>query len=272
MSRAKFRNWVTRDAAGCYVESHHIIPRSIGGTDDSENLVFLTAKEHFVAHLLLAKIHRGTPAGVKMSRAIVMMMGMHKKMHVTSRLYAVLKEDHANELGPRMSALHKGVPKTADHAAKIGRSGDANGMWGRTTSDKQKEAVRIANTGKIVSIETRKKMRKASTGRRHTLETKALISKKKKGVPLSPEAAAKARIASLGKKKSPEQRLKTKKSRESYWEVIDPKGNSQIIVNLRQFCVDNDLDQGNMVGVSRGRLKTHKKWKCVRIDSVPKVA
>ena len=42
-----------------YVERHHILPRALGGTDDSSNLVALTAKEHFVAHVLLAKIHGG---------------------------------------------------------------------------------------------------------------------------------------------------------------------------------------------------------------------
>ena len=33
-----------------YGEIHHIIPVCVGGTDDTENLVKLTAKEHFVAH------------------------------------------------------------------------------------------------------------------------------------------------------------------------------------------------------------------------------
>lgn len=31
-----------------YVEEHHIIPRSLGGSDDKSNLVKLTAKEHFI--------------------------------------------------------------------------------------------------------------------------------------------------------------------------------------------------------------------------------
>lgn len=39
------------------IESHHIIPRSCGGTDDPENLVNLYAKEHFMAHYYLWKIH-----------------------------------------------------------------------------------------------------------------------------------------------------------------------------------------------------------------------
>ena len=41
------------------VESHHIIPKSLGGTNKKENLVNLTPKEHFVCHLLLTKMHTG---------------------------------------------------------------------------------------------------------------------------------------------------------------------------------------------------------------------
>lgn len=39
-----------------YSEKHHIIPKSFGGTDDSENLVDLTPREHFICHMLLTKI------------------------------------------------------------------------------------------------------------------------------------------------------------------------------------------------------------------------
>ena len=35
---------------------HHIIPKSLGGSDDACNLVSLTAREHFVCHLLLTKM------------------------------------------------------------------------------------------------------------------------------------------------------------------------------------------------------------------------
>ncbi|WBF82770.1 homing endonuclease [Escherichia phage a20] len=40
-----------------YTESHHIIPSCIGGSDDPSNKVLLTAREHFIAHWLLSKIH-----------------------------------------------------------------------------------------------------------------------------------------------------------------------------------------------------------------------
>ena len=40
-----------------YYEIHHIIPKSIGGTNDKNNLVKLTLREHFVAHKLLINIY-----------------------------------------------------------------------------------------------------------------------------------------------------------------------------------------------------------------------
>lgn len=39
-----------------YYENHHIIPRSLNGSNSSENLVLLTAREHFICHWLLVKI------------------------------------------------------------------------------------------------------------------------------------------------------------------------------------------------------------------------
>jgi hypothetical protein len=42
-----------------YKEAHHIIPKCLGGSNDPANLVDLTAREHYIAHLLLAKIYGG---------------------------------------------------------------------------------------------------------------------------------------------------------------------------------------------------------------------
>lgn len=41
---------------GEYFETHHKVPKCMGGTDDANNLVNLTAREHYIAHLLLVKI------------------------------------------------------------------------------------------------------------------------------------------------------------------------------------------------------------------------
>ena len=52
-------------ASGEYKERHHIVPRSMGGSDDADNLVCLTAGDHFFAHLCLAKTYGGNQwAGV----------------------------------------------------------------------------------------------------------------------------------------------------------------------------------------------------------------
>lgn len=40
-----------------YSERHHILPKCMGGTNAKENLVRLTAKEHFIAHKLLVRMH-----------------------------------------------------------------------------------------------------------------------------------------------------------------------------------------------------------------------
>ena len=44
-------------SGGLYYECHHIIPKCLGGNNLKDNLVLLTAREHFIAHKLLAKIN-----------------------------------------------------------------------------------------------------------------------------------------------------------------------------------------------------------------------
>lgn len=67
----KSRLGVARDG---YTEEHHIIPRSLGGSDDPVNLIRLTYREHFLAHWLLVKMF---PRGVehrKMQKAFHSML------------------------------------------------------------------------------------------------------------------------------------------------------------------------------------------------------
>jgi hypothetical protein len=45
------------------------------------------------------------------------------------------------------------------------------------------------------------------------------------------------------------------------WELTSPDNNKIIIQNLYKFCLDNNLDQGLMSAVSRGKRKHHKNWK-----------
>lgn len=42
-----------------YIEENHIVPLSLGGTNVVNNLIKLTARGHYLAHLLLTKMTTG---------------------------------------------------------------------------------------------------------------------------------------------------------------------------------------------------------------------
>jgi hypothetical protein len=99
-----------RSAIDGYIEKHHIIPRSLGGTNEKYNLVVLTAREHLISHLLLAKIYGG-----KMWIAAWMMYQMGR---YNSRKYEWLKIEFAKVL----SKIQKGrrrPPITDEHRRNL---------------------------------------------------------------------------------------------------------------------------------------------------------
>ena len=59
-----------------YYEIHHIIPRCMGGSNKKDNLVNLTAKEHFLVHKLLTFIY---PNNTSLVYAYWAMCGIKKK-------------------------------------------------------------------------------------------------------------------------------------------------------------------------------------------------
>lgn len=74
-----------------YTEKHHIIPRCIGGSDSNLNLTKLTAKEHYIAHLLLTRIY---PNNSKLLHAFGMMamIGKDNKRFYTATQYAKMSD------------------------------------------------------------------------------------------------------------------------------------------------------------------------------------
>lgn len=71
-------NAKARKSPSGYTEIHHILPRSLGGSNDHDNLVTLTAKEHYIAHHLLYKIYQHTEHAQVMSAAWYCMVKMDK--------------------------------------------------------------------------------------------------------------------------------------------------------------------------------------------------
>lgn len=70
---------------------HHILPRSLGGDDSSDNLVILTPREHFVIHHLLWKMHGG-----KMAVAFRFMC-LNMDNTINSRTYEKLRAQVASD-------------------------------------------------------------------------------------------------------------------------------------------------------------------------------
>lgn len=90
IQRAKSENRKKR--CGIYYESHHIIPKCMGGNNDKSTLVLLTAKEHYMAHRLLCLIY---PNNNKLKFAIWAMsngLGNSKRYMPSGRTYAQIKE------------------------------------------------------------------------------------------------------------------------------------------------------------------------------------
>lgn len=123
MIHNKYYNWYNsivnsataqcrQKGAGTYYELHHILPKSMGGTDEKSNLVLLTAKEHVVCHHLLTKMTTGQDKS-KMLYAywsLINGWGDHRKKHrITPRQYAKLKEEIAMQIS-EMNSGRIGIP------------------------------------------------------------------------------------------------------------------------------------------------------------------
>ena len=76
------------------IEIHHIIPLACNGLDTPDNKVNLTTREHFIAHLLLQRIYKGTEFEVSMTCAcwrMTISKRQRKFFKITSRLYENLR-------------------------------------------------------------------------------------------------------------------------------------------------------------------------------------
>lgn len=172
-----------------YTETHHIQPRSLGGTDDVHNLVELTAREHFICHWLLTKITTGEDRA-KMIYALNGMKRSNKfaqryETKITARVYEKLKKE--------FSAVHSAQMK--------GRQ-----PWncGVPITEEQREKNRKAATGKKRSAEAIAKTVAKQTGQKRSQETKDRISAALKGKskgPMSEEEKLKRSLGNLGKSK-----------------------------------------------------------------------
>lgn len=163
-----------------YTELHHIIPLSLGGKDVANNLVTLTAKEHFVAHHLLYKIHKNR----EMTKAFMLMCSVKRggvKFKITARSFQQMKEDTSQRqrefmLGKTSPA--KGKKWTEESKAKLSASmkghtrgrGNPSSFKGKHHSEESKHKISIRLKGNSNHLNMP-----------HSEETKRMMSANRKG-------------------------------------------------------------------------------------------
>ncbi|MCK9154745.1 MAG: HNH endonuclease [Paludibacteraceae bacterium] len=106
---------------GVYYEKHHVIPKCIGGSDNNENLVLLTAREHFLAHFLLTKIYKNDQIFYKLVKAFNIMNADNQggNRYFNSRLFEKNKMALSNGMKENNPMFNKDVAKRVS-ISKIG--------------------------------------------------------------------------------------------------------------------------------------------------------
>ena len=158
-----------------YKESHHVIPSSLGGTDDNNNKVSLTGREHALCHWLLLKMTAGE-AHIKMSYAFQFMNSENKfQQRYHSRIITRAYERNRIEHSKIHSQIMKGKP-----AWNKGRKLEGKEL------EKQRETTRNRKIDPIKQAEGQAKRIAKVLGQKRTDETRLKMSASATGKPKGP--------------------------------------------------------------------------------------
>ena len=159
-----------------YTESHHIVPKSLGGSNQKNNLVQLTAREHFVSHLLLVKMTDGVNKK-KMSRGLwLMAKGGKNRYSPPSRSYETARKafvesqkGHPNYLKSQTQAsrdkISKSLSSVLQKMSLVDLSERTKKSWSSPESwtDERKQSISNALSGVPKSESHRKNIGIASS-------------------------------------------------------------------------------------------------------------
>ena len=199
----KYKKWYdmiidnakNRDLEG-YKERHHIIPKCIGGSNEKDNLINLTAREHFICHWLLTKCVTNTFYQKKMLNALGKFVQESSKQqrNLNSRQYEIARK--------AISKANKNRFYTTEMREKIRQANVGRTPWNKGKTKLQeypedaKEKLKLLYSNK--SLEERYGVEKAQSvrekisktkegkpsgmlGKMHSTETRARMSKNMKG-------------------------------------------------------------------------------------------
>jgi group I intron endonuclease len=208
-----------------YVENHHIFPKSIFGKNNK--IVVLTGREHYIAHALLEKafIKRYGLSNIKTQKMIKASWCMNnqktKNTYLNSHLYESSKIRYIENI-----------------------KGENHHWYGKKHSQETRKRMKEAQKGENHSM----------YGKTHSQETKEKMSKSHKGRPSSK--------GMLGKKQTEEAKQKIRESKEvKSFSVISPTGEIIHSKNTKQFCRDNNLNNGHFSQVLNGKRPVHKGFR-----------
>lgn len=184
-----------------YTETHHVIPRSLGGDNTKKNLVKLTAREHYVAHALLWKMKLPGVAGSKMAFAFNTFI---RKMHVnnehsyniSSRIYESFKIHYASILRSTMTG-------SGNHFYGKKHSEETRRIIGEKSKLKEfKRGPEHFNYGKpsFITPEGKERQRAAFIERWNDPDFKTRVLEQRKQANLRPEVIAKRKAAADAKR------------------------------------------------------------------------
>jgi hypothetical protein len=188
-----------------YTERHHIIPRSLGGSNNLDNLVKLTAKEHRLAHILLPRMTIAEAHTKSMWYALWMMLRTKNKNQNRKISKGTMFELAKIEVAKNSSQLHKGKTVSKETREKLSKScsGRPSAFKGKTHSAEVKQKLSAHRKGKTTSPETVAKILDSRKHYKHSEETKAKISKGNQGKTFSHSAEAKQKMSQSKKGKTP---------------------------------------------------------------------
>ena len=159
-------NAQNRDISG-YTEKHHIIPKSLGGSNKQHNLVKLTAREHFICHWLLTKMIKGDLL-IKMKRALWRMLVRGRDFQQRYKPNSYTYE----QLRLQYGSLRKGVIVSTTTREKISIANKGKIAWNRGVARSSQDKIKISIS--------KKGKNNGHSGMKRTEETKLLISLKAK--------------------------------------------------------------------------------------------
>jgi hypothetical protein len=141
-----------REISG-YTERHHILPKSLGGDNDKNNIVALTAREHFICHHLLSKFTTGR-AKSKMSYALWRLSNKKDGRIKSSKIYDQVRKNHANMLSKSKTGVkRKSFSDEARRNMSEAKKGKPSNRKGMKQPPEAVEAMRQKLIGRKKDIE-----------------------------------------------------------------------------------------------------------------------